>query len=240
MSQPFAVFDIDGTVARTSLYLATVHAMMRRSMLPKNDAEKIQKALQAWLARSDDLGFERYGQMCVEALSAALPTIKLTAYDSVVEEVLDKFSHKIYRYTTRLIQDLKKQGYLIFAVSGSEMSIVTKFCQAHGFDDWVGNPYGHDGMYFTGVMGSTFKDKSIYIDQLVSKHACTKRGSIAVGDTHGDIEMLAYVDKPIAFNPNKTLFEHAAKNGWKIIVERKNVVYELGREHDRYILATTN
>lgn len=237
MKKKFAVFDIDGTVARTSLYLATVHAMIRRGMLPKRDVEKIEEALQHWLARSDDLGFERYSQVCIEALNTALPTIKLSAYISVTEEVLNKFSYKIYRYTTQLIKDLKSKDYLIFAVSGSEMSIVAKFCQTHGFDDWIGNTYEHDGTYFTGVMGSTFKDKTLYIDQLIQKHNCTAKSSIAVGDTHGDTEMLAYVENPIAFNPNRTLYEHAQAQGWKIVVERKNVVYELESNDGQYLLA---
>lgn len=226
-SRPFAVFDIDGTVARTSLYLASVHSMKRRGMLPSKDSQAIDASLQKWLKRDSDDSFEDYSATCVEVLDRALSTIKVAAYKSAVDEVIDGFTHRIYRYTTKLIKELRAKDYLIFAVSGSEHSIVGRFCRAHGFDDWIGNSYEHDGNYFTGKIGTTYKDKTIYVDSLVKKHRATMQGSVAVGDTHGDIEMLESVERPIAFNPNKTLFEYAKKSGWEIVVERKNVTYEL-------------
>lgn len=235
--RPFAVFDIDGTVARTSLYLAIVHAMKRRGMLPDKDAVAIDTALQAWLGRSSDQSFEDYARLCITVFDRSLPTIKFSAYQAVVDEVLERFSHKIYRYTTELIKDLKKQNYMIFAISGSEQSIVERFCARYGFDDCIGNSYEHDGLYFTGKIGATFKDKVTYVEQLVTKHGCTKRDSIAVGDTHGDIEMLEYADQAIAFNPNKTLFDYARGAGWQIVIERKNVIYKLEPENGKYILA---
>ncbi len=39
--------------------------------------------------------------------------------------------------------------------------------------------------------------------------------------------MLEFVENPIAFNPEDTLFEKAKEQGWKIVIERKNVTYEL-------------
>lgn len=235
--RPFAVFDIDGTVARTSLYLATVHAMKRRGMLPDADAKAIDEALDAWLGRSSDQSFEDYAKLCIEVFDRALPTIKFSAYQAVVDEVMERFSHKIYRYTTELIKELKKRNYMIFAISGSEQSIVERFCAKYGFDDCIGNTYEHDNLYFTGKTGTTFKNKVSYVEQLVSKHDCTLKGSIAIGDTHGDIEMLEYADQAIAFNPNKTLFDYAKKAGWKIVIERKNVTYELEPENGKYLLA---
>lgn len=233
----FAVFDIDGTVARTSLYLASVHAMKRRGMLPEAESKAIDKALQAWLGRSSDESFEEYAKLCIKVFDQALPTVKHSAYKAVVDEVLERFSHKIYRYTTGLIKELKKKNYMIFAVSGSEQSIVERFCKLYGFDDCVGNSYEHDGLYFTGKIGATFKNKVAYVEQLVAKHGCTKKGSIAVGDTHGDIEMLEYADQAIAFNPNKTLFDYAREAGWQIVIERKNVVYKLESNSEKYVLS---
>jgi len=54
-----------------------------------------------------------------------------------------------------------------------------------------------------------------------------KTGTYAVGDTEGDIPMLELVDNPICFNPNKVLFDQAKRMGWSVIVERKDVIYDL-------------
>jgi phosphoserine phosphatase len=52
--------------------------------------------------------------------------------------------------------------------------------------------------------------------------------------------MLKLVENPTAFNPEKKLFDHAAKQGWKIAIERKNVSYELERADGKYQLVKTN
>ncbi len=232
----FAVFDIDGTVARTSLYLASLHTMKRRRMLPLDDVQHIESTLEAWLKRENDTAFDTYSRACIDVYERVLPDLKLSDYESICDEVINKFGHKIYRYTTELIKELKAKGYLIFAVSGSEHSLVERFSRIHGFDDCVGNPYSHNGEYFTGEVGTTFRDKRVHIEALMKKHGASIDGSIGVGDTHGDIEMLAFVTSPIAFNPNQILYEHAKQNSWKIVVERKNVVYELEKEKTSYKL----
>jgi len=54
-------------------------------------------------------------------------------------------------------------------------------------------------------------------------------GSVAMGDTDSDTPMLDLADRPIAFNPNKELFEHALQKGWEIVLERKDMIYHLGQ-----------
>jgi phosphoserine phosphatase len=48
--------------------------------------------------------------------------------------------------------------------------------------------------------------------------------------------MLEMVDEPIAFNPEQHLFEHAKRKGWKIVVERKNMFYEMELSDGKYQL----
>jgi len=55
----------------------------------------------------------------------------------------------------------------------------------------------------------------------------TLKGSVGVGDTESDIAFLKMVEKPICFNPNQKLYQYAKRAGWKIVVERKDVIYHL-------------
>ena len=48
--------------------------------------------------------------------------------------------------------------------------------------------------------------------------------------------MLKLVDNPIAFNPTAELYEQAVKNKWKIVIERKNMMYTLEPNDDNYRL----
>jgi phosphoserine phosphatase len=44
------------------------------------------------------------------------------------------------------------------------------------------------------------------------------------------------VENPIAFNPEKKLFDYAQGKNWKIVLERKNMVYELENKNGQYEL----
>ncbi|MDP1719050.1 MAG: HAD-IB family hydrolase, partial [bacterium] len=68
-------------------------------------------------------------------------------------------------------------------------------------------------------------DKAKILQRAVEKNGLTLKGSIGVGDTASDIAFLSLVDKPICFNPNKKLYDHAKKKKWIIAVERKDVIY---------------
>ncbi|MEK7518545.1 MAG: HAD-IB family hydrolase, partial [Patescibacteria group bacterium] len=70
-------------------------------------------------------------------------------------------------------------------------------------------------------------DKAKILKLAAAHHSLSLKGSIGLGDSEGDIPMLKLVDRPICFNPNSILYRHAKRQGWEIIVERKDVVYKL-------------
>jgi phosphoserine phosphatase len=39
--------------------------------------------------------------------------------------------------------------------------------------------------------------------------------------------MLTLIEHPIAFNPSQTLFKAARQHNWTIVIERKDVVYQI-------------
>ena len=61
----------------------------------------------------------------------------------------------------------------------------------------------------------------------VEREGLTLKDSIGVGDSEADIPFLKLVDHPICFNPNKKLQLVAKKKKWKVVVERKDVVYTM-------------
>jgi len=65
------------------------------------------------------------------------------------------------------------------------------------------------------------------LKRAVEKEGLTLAHSIGVGDTESDIPFLELVAQPICFNPNMNLYRYAKRMKWKVVVERKDVVYEL-------------
>jgi phosphoserine phosphatase len=70
-------------------------------------------------------------------------------------------------------------------------------------------------------------NKANIVARVIEDPNLTRSDSIGVGDTEGDISLLEAVEKPICFNPNKKLLDHAKRMGWPVVVERKDVIYHL-------------
>lgn len=233
----FAVFDIDGTLIRWQLFHAIVHSLGKQGYILRGTHEKIHAARMVWKNRETDEGFHEYEKVLVDAYLQALTTIDPADYLHIVDEVFHEYKDQTYAYTRDLVQRLKKEGYLLFAISGSQTEVVSRLAQYHGFDAAIGAEFVQRDGAFTGEVITPIHDKRSALEQLVKQYCATYAGSYAVGDSPSDIAMLEMVENPIAFNPDRGLFETAKKHRWPIVVERKNVVYELSPQGDSYELS---
>ena len=222
----FAVFDIDGTLIRWQLYHAVVHKLGKAGQLMPGDFEAINDARMEWKNRRTNEGFHSYEQLLVEHFITALPSIDTGVYDQVIQEVFDEYKDQIFTYTRDLVQQLKGEGYLLFAVSGSPQEVIELLAQHHGFHDAIGCSFARKDGHFTGEYTTPIFDKKTALDSLVQKHGATYTESYAVGDSASDAAMLEVVTHPIAFSPDQNLFKIAKDRDWPIVVERKNVIYD--------------
>ncbi|MBI2592164.1 HAD family phosphatase [Candidatus Saccharibacteria bacterium] len=238
--KPFAAFDIDGTLVRWQLYHAIADALAKRGLIDIKTYQSIRDARMRWKRRTHGEAFSSYQKELVVAYEKLLLNLSFKQFSAAVLSVFDEYKDQVYTYTRQLIKDLKKKGYLLFAISGSQVEIVSKIAKYYGFDEHVGTVYTHEGDRFTGAMSLHLGGKHLVLQELIDKHHAAMAGSIAVGDATSDISMLEMVELPIAFNPEKKLFDHASAKGWRIVIERKNMVYELEKQDGRYILVKTN
>jgi HAD superfamily hydrolase (TIGR01490 family) len=237
-SKPFAVFDIDGTVIRWQLYHAVVDALAKANFVAQSDLDKLRAARMLWKRRVHEDSYKEYEHVIIETHDKAVRSLRRNEFTAAVTSAFDEYKEQTYTYTRDLIRSLKAEGYLVFAISASQIEVVTLLAEYYGFDDWAASEYEYKNDRFTGeksVMFSHEKPKRLHA--LIEKHGASLDGSVGVGDSESDIPMLNMVAQPIAFNPNKKLFEHAKNQGWKVVVERKNMVYELKSDNGRYILA---
>lgn len=228
MEKKFAVFDIDGTLFRSSLYRELAHEMMRSGLIKnQNFINDIQVKRLRWHDRESTEAYMEYDMAVASGVDAMLTTISVDDYEAAVRRTVAANTSKVYSYTRNLIRQLKSRGYILIAVSGSPESLVEQFALRYGFDFWVGQHWVKKGNTFTGEIIKTHTDKHLIVERLVEQYALTYDESYAIGDSEGDISILSAVVHPIAFNPTIGLLEAATKNGWDILIERKNVVYEL-------------
>lgn len=226
--QKVAFFDIDGTVFRSSLLIELVEKLIEEGIFPAYAKDAYIEAYRAWRDREGE-----YSAYIAAVVSAYMVHIKGVHYGELADIgriVVAAQSKHVYRYTRDLIAKLRAQDYFIVAISQSPKTILDEFCKEYGFDKVYGRIYEIGPQdRFTGEMLEVHfvEDKANIVDRVFEKEDVTGEGSIGIGDTEGDISLLASVDTPICFNPNKKLYEHAKQEGWKIVVERKDVIYEL-------------
>ena len=240
MGQQFAAFDIDGTVVRTALFLQVVDELIVRGQLSSQHRQTLDAKWADYQARRHQDAFRAYNQASVEILFQNLNSLSVHDYRSAVDTVVARSHDQVYVYTRDLILNLKKHGYFLIALSGSEQYALEKFTDQFGFDIVSGDRYVEKDDTFTGEIDSIFGNKGAALRQLITEHGLSPDGSVGVGDSLGDASMLEVVQRPIAFNPEAQLLAEAKQNGWEVVIERKNVIYSLqpSKEHDgQYLLA---
>lgn len=237
--RPFAVFDIDGTLIRWQLYHAIADTLARQGYINPEVYQTMKDARMAWKRRSGGT-FQDYERQVIEVYEAILKKLSFEQFESAIDAVFQEYKDQVYTYSRDLLLKLKKQNYLLFAISGSQTEIVAKIAGYYGFDDYTGTVYERRGNGFSGnkTIGSLNKD--VTLNRLVIKHGVNFRGSLGVGDSRSDVSMLESVDRPIALNPEADLFKHASLKGWRIVLERKNMVYELEKKDGKYQLVKTS
>lgn len=235
-TRKFAVFDIDGTLIRWQLFHAIVHHLGQEGYILRRQHEQIRAARMRWKNREDIEGFRAYELVLLEIYLEVMKQILPEDHDRIVDEVVSEYRDQTHVYTRDLAHRLQKEGYLLFAISGSHDGVVGKVALHHGFDDWIGASFEMENGQYTGNVATPVFDKAAALRELVEKHHATFEGSYAVGDSWGDVSMLDIVENPIAFNPDKRLYEAAVERKWPIVIERKNVIYELQPGPDGYSL----
>jgi HAD superfamily hydrolase (TIGR01490 family) len=240
MKSKIAVFDIDGTVFRWQLFHELVAELGKQKMFPKEVVADIEEKFFAWRALTAT--WADYEAAVVSAIQNYIVQIPPEKLDECAKAVVDKSGHKVYNYTINLADKLKKQGYFLLALTGSQQEIAEVFAKRHGFDDCVGSLIQKDengnftGKYERFVIGNKAELLTNYCQQ---NNFDLNNDSYGVGDSEGDGQMLALVKNPVAFNPDEKLLDSAIKNGWKVVIERKNIAYILESAHGNVKLTDT-
>jgi len=227
-ARPVAVFDFDGTIFRSSLLIELVEALIANGIFPQEARESYTGPQLEWLDRKGE--YEPFIKKVVEAFGKYAKGREYGEIADVAGQIIEDKKDRTYRYTRDLVQELKSKGYFLLGISHSPKFIVDGFGYELGFDKTYGTFYETGATQrFTGAIEDEhlIMNKGAILKRAVEKEHLSFAESVGVGDTESDISMLDMVATPIAFNPNRTLYRHALQKGWKTVVERKDVIYDI-------------
>jgi len=222
-----AIFDIDGTIFRKNLAFELINELVWLKVFDKKVRNELVNHYTSWL---DHKGvYEDYRKAIVGLYADNIRGCKQEDVLKASQIVVPFFKDRTYIFANQLIEKLKKSNYNIIAISGSPQEIVEEYNKYLKFDAVFGAVYEIDknGIYTGEALFEPPKDKGQVARQYIAENNLTLAGSYGVGDTESDAKVLEMVENPIAFNPNYNLKKIAAEKNWRIVVEKKDVIYEI-------------
>ncbi len=224
--KPIAIFDIDGTIFRSSLTIELFKHLVREKIFDSKYIRRVMQSEKKLLNRQGH--YDDFVHDVVEAYKAAIVGQKKDKIVAASRKVISEQKFRTYRYTKKLLEEIQKR-YSTIAISGSPLEVVVEYNKFLKFDKLYGWEFGIDeqGRYTDVVLHAPPRYKKELIVRYVQNHNLSFKNSIGVGDTESDVGFLELVDKPIVFNPNTKLFNIARRKKWKVVIERKDIVLEM-------------
>lgn len=223
----FAVFDIDGTIFRSSLLIEYNKALVAGGIISQKAVNHLLPEYFAWRDRKGH--YNDYLNRVIEMHATEIKGKLVGDTKKVARKVFNRHKDRVYRHTRDELHRLQKNHFTV-AISGSPSEMVSLFAKYHGFDEFYATAYEVDkqGRY-TGELADrrTIGMKGHILEEVIELRNLTRKGSWGFGDTENDVSYLSKVENPVAVNPSSELYKVASKQGWKIIVERKDIIYEL-------------
>jgi len=226
MKKKIAVFDIDGTLFRRSLFIELFYALVKERTFSRAAYEEVKKQYLRWQDRK--AGYEEYVESMLRVFDAQIKGARASDVRRLSREVVKRSKHRVYVFTRDLIKKLRTDHTLI-AISGSPMEMIKEFNRYWKFDYVFGEVHEIRRDRYTGRVTSdpVQEGKDVILKKFLAAKGWSLRGSVGVGDTGSDISFLKLVSRPICFNPNRALFAYARRHKWTIMVERKDMVYTI-------------
>lgn len=223
-----AIFDIDGTIFRKNLHFELINELVWLRVFPLHVRKTLVEIYSKWLTHTGT--YEDYRHAIINLYARHIRGCTTEDVRHACESVIPFRERQTYIFAENLIQQLRIDEYLLFAISGSPIEIVEEYNRDYlHFDKVIGSVYevGEDGRYTGMASYEPSKNKGDAARKLIDEYGSTFKDSYGVGDTESDVKFLELVEHPIVFNPNENLKKIAEDRNWRIVIEKKDVIYEI-------------
>ncbi|MFA5020989.1 MAG: HAD-IB family phosphatase, partial [Patescibacteria group bacterium] len=147
--QKVAVFDIDGTIFRSSLLIEVTEALIQAGLFPEAARKSYAKAYEDWLNRQGS--YDKYIHAVIQAFEKHIKAVKQSDFERIGKKAITFQRHRVYRFTRDLVKTLERKNYFLLAISHSPRELVELFAKHLGFDKVYGRVYEVDSRgRFTG------------------------------------------------------------------------------------------
>lgn len=242
MKKIAAFFDIDGTLYREGLITEVFKKMIKYEIIEEERWYKeVRPKFLSWDRREGD--YDSYLLKMIDIYMEAIKGINRHNIEFIAKRVIEQKGDRVYTFSRERIKWHKEQGHVLVTISGSPVELVREMAMKYGFDDFKGSIYLLDKEEkYTGEVMPMWDSisKKNAVEEIVKKYDIDLNQSYAYGDTSGDFTMFKSVRYPYCINPTKELLdkvrgEESVRDKIKVIVERKDVTYNLDIDDIQYV-----
>jgi phosphoserine phosphatase len=106
--KPVALFDIDGTIFRNSLFIELHWKMVKEGIIPRSAITKLDKKYWQWVTRQGT--YEEYLEEVIASFNKFIKGVPVATMERLAKYVVKNQSNIVYRYTRSLIGSLRKKN----------------------------------------------------------------------------------------------------------------------------------
>ncbi|MGW7254279.1 haloacid dehalogenase-like hydrolase [Streptomyces sp. NPDC054834] len=207
-----AVLDVDETLIADALAGPLPTMLAEAGLVPQDRLARLRRAQVA----SDAEDPQAAARM--NALFAAMLTdVPCRAVSAVTARLWQRQRARLFAFAMPLAGALKEAGYVPLLISGGPQEMVAHLACELGVTLFRGTEFEAADGLFTGRVASTVADgKDRAAQELAGAGHIDWPGSLAVGNSLGDVSSLSRAGRPVAFEPSPALRMLACHRSWPV------------------------
>lgn len=208
-----ALFDFDNVIYKGHSIFDIIQAQEKDDFIKTGVWDNVKNYLEKY--KKNQISYKTAADKMLEAWAQGLAGKK---YQEVVKYVDNYFANNPENFSSWFIQTRSNMNnYDIYVVTTNYQFIAESVVNRFNLTGYISSEAEVSGELFTGRVNKSLAGNKDTVITLLDRYPL--KGSIAVGDSENDLNMLKKVDVPICYQPDDKLKRHAKKRGWLIINE---------------------
>jgi phosphoserine phosphatase len=217
MGVRIAVFDMDGTLFGGLLAEHMTRALMSEPTAGEAAVGRGLEILRRY--RTGDISHDDCAAVFYPAYQDAVRGMSVIRLSRIGASVWRRHRDALFPHAHGVVSVARRRGLLTCLLSGSPEEVVSVAARDLGIDRWWGMTItAHAGVSTGQVSCAPARRgaKAAVLEGLAREIDVDWDTSFAMGNSAADIEVLAAVGTPVAFEPEPQLRHEATRRGWTI------------------------
>ncbi|MFI5674896.1 haloacid dehalogenase-like hydrolase [Streptomyces cellulosae] len=206
-----AVLDVDGTLIAGTLAGPLPTMLAEARLVPRDRLERLRRAQSA--ANAED---PRAAARMNELFASMLTDVACRAVSAVTARLWARQRARLFTFAKPLVAMLKDAGHVPLLISGGPQELVAHLAAELDVTLFRGTQFEAADGLFTGRVAWAVADGKDRAAQDLTGTRIDWPGSLAVGNSLGDVSSLSRVGRPVVFEPSPALRALAARRSWPV------------------------